>query len=246
MRIKDASSLILVDSRSDCPRILMGRRSAKHQFMPSVYVFPGGRVDYADRFAPYCRDYRPDTLDLLMQQMKGRATTLRARMMGLAAIRETYEEVGLMIGTKATTDRIFKSTIWNDFKASGMMPDLSSLTFIARAITPPGRSRRFDTRFFMANANCYLENQKVQSSEELEDVQWLRFDQTNNISIHFITKQIIEIAKATIEHQGHHKESTKVAFYRAKMGADNLAKVVTYLRAGKEPLDGGELLVPNR
>lgn len=220
----------------------MGRRSQNHQFMPSVYVFPGGRVDYADRFAPYCRDYKPDTLDLLMQQMKGRATTLRARMMGLAAIRETYEEVGLMIGAKASTERLYKKTIWNDFNEGGVMPDLSSLTFIARAITPPGRSRRFDTRFFMANADCYLENQKGQSSEELEDVQWLRFDQTNNMPIHFITRRILEAAQTAIENQDRKKTQPRVPFFRAKQASDSLAKTVTYLRAGQAPIDGGELV----
>ncbi|MEP4703424.1 MAG: NUDIX hydrolase [Hyphomicrobiales bacterium] len=246
MKIKDASSLILVNRRGDCPRILMGRRSAKHQFMPSVYVFPGGRVDYADRFAPFGRDYTLETLDLLLQQMKGRPTALRARMLGLAAIRETYEEVGLMLGASANTKRQYNQPLWNAFNDRGMLPDLSSLTYIARAITPPGHNRRFDTRFFMVNADQYLNDQAAHSSDELEDVQWLSFDQTEDMPIHFITRQIIEITKAAIEHQDNHREPPKVAFYRAKMGADNLAKIVTYLRAGKEPLDGGELLVQNR
>ena len=41
---------------------------------------------------------------------------------------------------------------WQHFDAAGLQPDLSGLYFIARAITPPGRARRFDTRFFAADA----------------------------------------------------------------------------------------------
>ena len=108
MIIKDAASIVLVDSRGQEPRILMGKRAAKHKFMPNIYVFPGGRVDYADRFGPVGRDYQGDTLDLLMQQMRGRTTALRAQMMGLAAIRETFEEVDLKIGIE--TDTVHKTT----------------------------------------------------------------------------------------------------------------------------------------
>lgn len=243
MRIKDASSLVLVDRRGATPRILMGRRSAKHQFLPSVYVFPGGRVDYADRFAPFGRDYDADTLDLLLQQMKGCPTALRARMIGIAAIRETFEEVGLMLGTMDDTARTHTQSIWNEFKDAGMTPDLSSLTYIARAITPPGHNRRFDTRFFMVNADQYLSDQTAQSSDELEDVQWVSLDQTQYMPIHFITKRVLAATKAAIEHQNDAKTQFLVAFYRPKPGSSDVVKTLTYLRPGEAPLDGGELLM---
>lgn len=243
MKINDAASIVLIDQHGDGPRILMGRRSRKHQFMPNVFVFPGGRVDYADRFAPFAHDYNDETLDLLLQQMKGRPTALRARMLGLAAIRETYEEVGLMLGCPQRSQRSYKNPAWNAFAAEGVLPDLSALTFIARAITPPGRNRRFDTRFFLVTADDYLKNQTIRSSDELEDVQWVSFDEAFNLPTHFITQQILKAAQSSLSHREQKTNISKVPFYRAKKGGDSFAKHLTYLKPYQAPDDGGEVIV---
>lgn len=242
MNIKDAASLVLIDRRQDEPRILMGRRSAKHKFMPSYYVFPGGRVDYSDRFAPFARDYAQDTLDLLMQQMRGRATALRARMMGIAAIRETYEEAGLMLGGKTAPARRPAQAAWQAFFEAGLMPDLSPLSYIARAITPPGQNRRFDTRFFMADADAFPSGQTPRSSDELEDVQWVRLGDIDALPLHFITRRIIMAVEQVLAHDDYRQAALPVPFYRAKPGAGDKAKTVTYLSPGKPPADGGEIV----
>ena len=243
MIIKDAASIVLVDSRGQEPRILMGKRAAKHKFMPNIYVFPGGRVDYADRFGPVGRDYQGDTLDLLMQQMRGRTTALRAQMMGLAAIRETYEEVDLKIGIE--TDSVHKTAnpSWAAFSKDGLKADLSKLTYIARAITPPGQNRRFDTRFFMADVSSYLDHQQAQSSEELEDVRWVTFEETKELPLHFITKRILLSAKDALERPDFGKTQPNVAFYRPKSGSKDVAKILTELRAGTAPLPPTEVEV---
>lgn len=243
MKIKDAASIILVDRRQANPLILMGKRAAKHKFMPNIYVFPGGRVDYADRFGPVGRDYHVDTLDLLMQQMRGRTTALRAQMMGLAAIRETYEEVGLKIGVETGEPRRYANQSWAAFSHGGLKADLSKLSYIARAITPPGQNRRFDTRFFIADVGPYLEQQTAQSSDELEDVRWVTFEQTADLPLHFITKRILLAAKNALTTPSFEKRQPNVAFYRPKSGSKDVAKILTELRPGAAPLSSIEVEV---
>ena len=243
MIIKDAASIVLVDSRGREPRILMGKRAAKHKFMPNIYVFPGGRVDFADRYGPVGLDYQDDTLDLLMQQMRGRTTALRAQMMGLAAIRETFEEVHLKIGIETDTVHKTGNPSWSAFCKSGLKADLSKLAYIARAVTPPGQNRRFDTRFFMADVSTYLDSQQAQSSEELEDVRWVTFEQTKELPLHFITKRILLSAKSALEGRNSGKNQPNVAFYRPKAGSKDVAKIMTELRAGAAPLPPTEVEV---
>ena len=243
MKIRDASSIVLVDSRGKEPRILMGKRAAKHKFMPNICVFPGGRVDYADRFGPVGIDYQDDTLDLLMQQMRGRTTALRAQMMGLAAIRETYEEVDLKIGIKTDTVHKTANPSWAAFSKDGLKADLSKLAYIARAITPPGQNRRFDTRFFIADVSAYLDHQKAQSSEELEDVRWVTFEETKELPLHFITKRILLSAKSALAQPDFGKTQPNVAFYRPKAGSKDMAKILTELRAGAAPSPPTEVQV---
>ena len=52
VRPKDAATLILVDRSGPAPKVLLGKRHARHKFMPGRYVFPGGRVDPDDRLMP--------------------------------------------------------------------------------------------------------------------------------------------------------------------------------------------------
>ena len=49
LKPRDAATLIIVDSSSGEPKVLLGRRRMDMVFMPGRYVFPGGRVDPADR-----------------------------------------------------------------------------------------------------------------------------------------------------------------------------------------------------
>lgn len=241
MKIRNAASIVLVDRRGKKPRILMGRRAAKHKFMPNVYVFPGGRVDYKDRFTPYAADYHSDTLELLMQQMQRSASAVKARMIGLAAIRETQEEVGLLIGKKAETTRRSKGRSWEVFKNTGMLPDLSQIVFLARAITPPGNTRRFDTRFFIADVSDHLENQNAQSSDELEDICWVTLEEARELKIPFITNRILLAVDDALASADCGKKPIHIPFYRAKPNTHDVAKVLTFLRPGQPPLSYGEV-----
>ena len=74
-----------------------------------------------------------------------------AHALAAAAIRELWEETGLPLGQPGPADL---PGDWAGFAARGLRPDASALRFIFRAITPPGRTRRFDARFFLADAGA--------------------------------------------------------------------------------------------
>ncbi len=97
VRPRDAATLILVDRSGSVPKVLLGRRHARHKFMPGRYVFPGGRVDPADRLMPVARALHPRAQAQLMKRLP-RASAARAQAFALAAIRETCEETGLLLG----------------------------------------------------------------------------------------------------------------------------------------------------
>src|SRR5436189_1050761 len=142
LRPRDAATLIIVDGASGEPRVLLGRRRLDMAFMPGRYVFPGGRVDPADKHVAVEHDLEAGEIGKLMVAMKGTPSAARARALALAAVRETFEEAGLLIGTPAQAATLPKVPGWQDFFAHGFQPKLTGLTFFARAITPPGRPRR--------------------------------------------------------------------------------------------------------
>src|SRR5258708_8663627 len=150
MRPRDAATLILVRQRGKVPEVLLGCRDAKHAFMPNRYVFPGGRVAPADARVPFATP-----LDRFVdERLRKAASAQRARALAVAAVRETFEETGLMLA-KALPEGPPEEDFgehWKGFLDKGMAPALDCLDLIARAVTPPGRPRRFNARFFMARA----------------------------------------------------------------------------------------------
>src|SRR3984893_14847795 len=148
----DAATLILVDRTAAIPKVLVGKRHDKVVFMPGKFVFPGGRVDKSDNRVPVAS---PITKELERNLLKGspKIPPARARSLANAAIREACEETGLCLGRRADGKAPRLEGPWKPFADAGLLPDPSGLYLIARAITPPGRVRRFDTRFFTADAS---------------------------------------------------------------------------------------------
>ena len=72
LRPRLAASLILTRGSRQTTEVLMGRRSARHVFMPNKYVFPGGRVDRADLTAPLAKDLPSDILTVMSRVMPER------------------------------------------------------------------------------------------------------------------------------------------------------------------------------
>src|SRR5215831_13305482 len=144
-RPKDAATLILVDRTGAVPKVLVGRRHDKVVFMPGKFVFPGGRVDRFDYRIPVAAPI-PGELEANLLKGSPRITASRAKSLAVAAIREACEETGLCLGRKTGGPAKLDGP-WQPFSDAGLLPDPSGLFLIARAITPPGRVRRFDTRF---------------------------------------------------------------------------------------------------
>mgnify|MGYP001765219977 CR=1 FL=1 len=185
-RPRDAATLLILDRAVGGPmRVLMGRRHMRHKFMPGAWVFPGGRVDPADSRVRAADDYDPAELAKLMVEMKGPKTAARARALAIAAIRETFEEAGVFVATTAEAPTVPGAgsddphDAFVAFAARGLAPALAEIRFVARAITPPGRPRRFDTRFLAIPAEAIAGRLEsgVGPSGELEDVAWVTFEE---------------------------------------------------------------------
>ena len=218
LRPRDAATLIIIDDKSGEPRVLLGRRRADMVFMPGRYVFPGGRVDRADRLVEAGGDLRRDDLLKLMVAMKGTPSEARARALGLAAIRETFEEAGLIIGAPMSASGPAKIPAWQDFFATGFRPALDRLTFFARAITPPGRPRRFDTRFFCVPADAIAHKITIQDGE-LSDLEWHSIAQARSLELPNITRVILEDLGERIAARALHASEAPVPFYHRRHGS---------------------------
>lgn len=190
-RPRDAATLVLVDLASGEPRLLMGRRRASQVFMPNKVVFPGGRVDDEDRTIESADELTDDELAKVLLQMKGRPSPARARSLALAAVRETFEETGVIIGRPSTAVPTTEAANWQAFFAQGYLPSLNGLSLFARAITPPGRPRRYDTRFFCASIDTVVA-QTGQLDDELSEVTWYSIPETSELDLPPITRVIIE------------------------------------------------------
>ena len=217
LRPRDAATLIVVDTSSGEPRVLLGRRRPDLVFMPGRYVFPGGRVDPADRQVAVGDDLAPDNLARLMVAMKGVASEARARALALAAVRETFEEAGLLIGTKAGDPPSARTPVWEKFLAHGYLPSLARLTFFARAITPPGRPRRFDTRFFCAPAEAVVHNIAI-ADGELSDLEWHSIAQARTLELPNITRVVLEDLGERIAAGALSDSRIPVPFYHRRNG----------------------------
>ena len=191
LRPRDAATLILVETIHGAAKVLLGKRRMDMKFMPGKYVFPGGRVDKADRGVAAGDDLAPAEIAKLMVDMKGGASEQRARSLALAAIRETYEEAGIIIGAPLNGQPAPKDASCQRFFEQGFMPRLEPLTFFARAITPPGRPRRFDTRFFCVETSAIaFRGQPLE--DELSDLVWMDLVEARSLDLPPITRVILE------------------------------------------------------
>ena len=151
----------------------MGQRGAGAVFMPSKFVFPGGGVDPADHDTPrpgYLSDDCTRRLGLFAPDDAPAPDVVVA-----AALRELTEETGLAVPA----------------------PSTGALRFVFRAITPPGRTRRFDARFLLGDAASLPGDQDDLSaaSGELSHLRWLPLPEARALDLPFITEIVLaEIA----------------------------------------------------
>jgi 8-oxo-dGTP pyrophosphatase MutT (NUDIX family) len=193
--------------------VLLGRRSGRSRFMPGIYVFPGGRVGPEDRQPSGFAEPLPDPPPGL-----DRATRQRLPVFARAALRETYEETGLLLGAaevaSAPSPRLGDpgsddsgldgsgldgcgmggAAPWKAFAAAGLEPGFAGMRLVARAITPANSPVRFHTRFFLAEGTAA--GGEIAGDGELEDIHWAPIESLPELPMADITHLVLEEALA--------------------------------------------------
>lgn len=197
---KDAATLMLIDRAGDVPKVLLGRRHHGHKFMPGKFVFPGGRLEPHDAAMSAVSDLHPDTEKKLLERVATPITDL-PRALALTAVREVAEETGLLLGIQGDVPPKTPGELWTEFEKAQVHPDLGQLHFVARAITPPRRPKRFDTRFFTADATAIAHTIEgvVGPDSELVELVWIPIAEAATLDMPTITGIVLEELLARVE-----------------------------------------------
>jgi 8-oxo-dGTP pyrophosphatase MutT (NUDIX family) len=160
---RDAATVMLLRSRPAGLEVYMLRRKSTMAFAPGAYVFPGGSVDARDADEQVAWT-GPDAAEW------GRifdAPSSLARALVCAAVRETFEESGVLLAGESA-DSVVADTTSDEWEADrqalldrsvslaellgrrGLVLRADLLRPWSRWITPVVEPRRFDTRFFAA------------------------------------------------------------------------------------------------
>ncbi|MSU88296.1 NUDIX domain-containing protein [Rhodobacteraceae bacterium 2CG4] len=196
--VRDAATIVLVRRTGDGPRVLMGQRGAGAVFMPGKFVFPGGRVDEADAGVALGRPLAQPEAARLATDSAAAPAALAA-----AAIRELWEEAGLRLAVRAP-DGYAPAPEWGPFCDPGLAPDAAALRFFLRAVTPPGRPRRFDARFFLCEADALWGDPDdfAAAGDELSHLSWLPLDAARALETPFVTRIALGELQALLDTPG--------------------------------------------
>ncbi len=200
----EAAGLVLIRharGASGGLEVLLGRRSRRSRFMPGVYVFPGGRLSPADRRpSGFAETLAPAPLGL------DHGTRRRLAVFARAALRETFEETGLLLGAPTPAGRgpaqARAPGVWAAYAQAGLAPAFGALRLVARAITPTASPMRFHTRFFMADGARVCG--QLDGDGELEDTRWVSATAASSLPIPVVTGLVLNEALA------HHARGAKV------------------------------------
>ena len=184
-RPRDAATLIVYRENAGVLEVLMGERHAWHRFMPNRYVFPGGRIDARDSRVRCATPLAPATAARLGRKLR----PARARAMAVAAIRETFEETGLIVGARDPLPGRPPPRGWEGFFGAGFAPALGALSYIARAVTPSIRPVRFNARFFVV-AHTHVTGE-VRESGELLGLKWFTVERALELELAQITRRVL-------------------------------------------------------
>ncbi len=192
--IRPAATVILWRKGTVGPEVLMGQRGAQAVFMPSKYVFPGGAVDAEEAVAS---DRLSADCHSRLAERCPEGAPLPETLVA-AALRELHEETGLA----PAADAVFR--------------------FVFRAITPPGRTRRFDARFFLVSADGVQGDAATfaDATDELSHLHWIGLTEARALDLPFITEVVL--AEVTALLAG--KDQPGVPFF------DNSGPVPTFRR----------------
>lgn len=220
--IRDAATLIVLRDAQNTPAVLMGQRGASAAFMPGKFVFPGGAVDANDAAVPLA------PLSELDHSRLESESTVPAAALAATAVRELWEETGQVLGTPAPWPDPPQG--WRGFAATGHVPNATALQFFFRAVTPAGRPRRFDARFFLADAADLVTapDDFSNAEDELAHLQWIPLAEARRFDLPFITQVVLAELVTHITRGG---PPASVPFFRN----DDEAHLVSRLD-GRSPL----------
>ena len=215
LRPKDAATLIVIDRAGPVPKVLLGKRHHGHKFMPGKYVFPGGGVEPADKRMPVARGRSTPTPKQRLMRAVKRPSPVKARALALAAIRETYEETGLILGVPGPAATHARRAL-GDVREGAHPSRPRAVHFIARAITPPRRPKRFDTRFFAVDASAIAHRIDgiIGPDAELVELVWMPIAEARQLDMPAITGVVLEELEVRIAHGFGH--DLPVPFYQMR------------------------------
>ncbi len=166
--------------------VLMGRRTSRASFLPSFYVFPGGRLDPLDYSVGVATTLNP----ALIRSMGVRGSGKMAQALAVAAVRETFEETGLILGAQGDVGDLAQID-WQPWRSRNLAPGLQQLHYFGRAITSPMSPLRFNARFFIVHADR-LEGE-IAGSGELSE---LDFYNVNDV---LLNKPIVDVTEFMLQ-----------------------------------------------
>ena len=179
--LRPAATVMLIRDVEDGFEVFMLQRTHGAAFAGGMYVFPGGRVDATDgaeALEPYCDGLNDHEASAILQIPKG------GLAYWVAAIRECFEEAGVLLARDAKTNKtvafsdaatqerfaVARSAVHDSSlnmielcQRENLRLVTGSIHYVSHWITPVGEARRFDTRFFVADA--------PESQEPLHDSQ---------------------------------------------------------------------------
>lgn len=176
VKLELAATVALLSEQGGKLRVFMVRRPARSSFMPSIDVFPGGRLDDEDL---------PVTDQLVRTYFQGAEAWPDPPKFRMAAWRELAEEAGVfLLAGDAAAPASSQLAEWRHeamesgegwveawMRRTGLVPDLAALAPFARWVTPTTEHRRFDTFFHLA---ALPEAQRPSSDEvETERGRWV-------------------------------------------------------------------------
>lgn len=203
-RPRDAATLVLLRQVRGKTTVLMGLRHGKHKFMPDQWVFPGGRVDRSDGFAQAATELRPH----VEKRLAAASAAHRARALAMAAVRETFEETGLILGRSLDLAPSGAAPSWAAFYRTGYAPVLDSLEYVYRAVTPPIRPIRFNARFFLADGSNL--HGKLQGDGELLNLSWLPIPKAIELPTPPIQRIVLEALPGMVDDGGKIRRPRRV------------------------------------
>jgi 8-oxo-dGTP pyrophosphatase MutT (NUDIX family) len=200
VRPRNAASLILMRHRGGHVEVLLGRRARAHAFLPDFYVFPGGRLDRDDHRVTPASPLRPE----VTRRVALSCPRASAQAYALAAVRETSEEVGLVIGSPSAH---VHPPSWRGFAGAGLLPALDALDYVGRAITPPEAPIRYHNRFFLVDGRHA--KGELRSNGELLDLGWRTIEEALALGLVDVTEFMLGEATRLFrgETSGRHRKT---------------------------------------